>query len=293
VTICAAAICKLEEQEVILAISDRMITSGDIEFEGTQTKIFQFRPWVFALGAGDHAVHSAISFETEQGITSGQYVEPTVRNVARLYAQNFAALRREQAEQKFLIPLGLDCTTFVSKQKSIRPELVLRLADGLLEENLDITTLILGVDPTGPHMYVVGDPGTVTCLDGAGFAAIGSGGRQARSSFMFAGYTRQWPFDRALLQLYQAKRQAEVAPGVGRATDILCLGCGEWVLRINEQDNQPLMRFLDESYRETNDKSRVCAEQIIQRMNNQFKINIQAGGLPPPAEEKESKSTEK
>jgi len=64
------------------------------------------------------------------------------------------------------------------------------------------------------------------CEDQTAFVAIGSGGRHAESQFMLAKYSGGVPNAEALLLAYSAKRNAEIAPGVGAETDIFVIGPG-------------------------------------------------------------------
>jgi hypothetical protein len=68
-TVCAAALCKNGPQDVILAISDRMVTSGDIEFESDRTKVFGFPPLkVACLGAGTQDYSFPIALATKKAV---------------------------------------------------------------------------------------------------------------------------------------------------------------------------------------------------------------------------------
>ncbi len=65
--------------------------------------------------------------------------------------------------------------------------------------------------------------GEIACYDSVGFAAIGYGRRHAESQFMFARYTSAARPTDAILLTYVAKKRAEVAPGVGMATDMFII----------------------------------------------------------------------
>ena len=232
-TVCAAAICMAGTQQMLLGISDRMLTSGDIEFETGQTKVFGFSPNIFAQFAGDSDAHFAVATETHLAVLKNGI--SSVGEVARLYAQNALSLRRRRAEGIHLAPLGLDTETFISRQQELLPELALSLAERLENEVLGLEAIIAGVDASGPHIYSVGGPPGLeehhqaVCRDMPGFWAIGSGARQFETMFMYQRYYRFCPFLDALLLMYSAKRRAEVSPGVGSATDVLVLGgdsCG-------------------------------------------------------------------
>jgi hypothetical protein len=101
--------------------------------------------------------------------------------------------------------------------------------------HLKAEAIIAGVDATGPHVYHVDDPGQSTCHDNAGFFAIGIGWRHFETVFMAQRYAPTRDFYDALLLTFSAKRQAEMAPGVGRATDMIIMEKnGSHVLPPNE-----------------------------------------------------------
>ena len=89
----------------------------------------------------------------------------------------------------------------------------------------DVETILTGVDQEVPytHIYLIKN-GDISCQDTIGFAAIGIGSWHANSQLMFAGHTRWKSFPETLLLVYSAKKRAEVAPGVGEATDMITIG---------------------------------------------------------------------
>lgn len=225
-TICIAAICTWGAQKMIVGASDRMLTAGDIEFEPSQSKIFALTPTghVIALTAGDTAAQTEICTKTSQQLTKRTVTD--IGEIADIYGHQFAACRRRRSEQAILAPLGLDIESFAARQREMLPQLVDRIATDLRDHKLEAETIITGVDASGGHIYVIRDPGEIARNDGVGFAAIGLGEWHAASQFMFRRYTSQWTFPRASMLTYSAKKRAEVAPGVGRETDMFYIGPG-------------------------------------------------------------------
>jgi len=196
-----------------------MLTVGDVEFETIQTKIFRLKPRVVSLVAGLHAEATLINMRTGN-FTDG--IED-VGEIAKLHAEQYASRRRELAEKKFLSALGLTIDSFPNRQRDMKPEAVLRLIDNLQWEDLGVEFIIAGTDSTGAHLYVIDDPGRAICHNGIAYVAIGLGARHAESAFMFSGYTRDWSAEQALYLAYKAKRRAEVAPSVGKLTDLFLI----------------------------------------------------------------------
>jgi 20S proteasome alpha/beta subunit len=106
-------------------------------------------------------------------------------------------------------------------QDKLSENLVLRLTRNIETQKLDLILLVAGVDSTGGHIHYIRDPGTSDCFDAVGFCAIGSGEHHAELTFIRSEYSPRLPLNRAVFLAYQAKRDAEMAPGVGsRYTDI-------------------------------------------------------------------------
>ncbi len=243
-TVCLATVC---ENSRIIGVADRMLTAGDIEFEPEQAKIWPLTTSVVAMVSGDSTVQIEILNRIQPVISDRILAEPAnwwgVRDVAELYASRQEEIRLERAERQILAPLGLNTASFLANQSQMASNLVDRLVSELSSYALPGTAAIIaGSDTQGPqtpdrrpgthpHLYVV-NGSQIHCYDGIGFAAIGIGDWHAQSQCMFAKHTRWRPFPETLLLTYSAKRHAEVAPGVGRDTDMFTVGpaLGSWTM---------------------------------------------------------------
>jgi hypothetical protein len=217
-TVCIAAICEWQGQPMIVGASDRMLTAGDIEFESKQSKIFLFNATQrsVCLIAGEHSEATFVCLQTQKLIDGVD----DIAKIAAIHAEQMASRRVYKAERKYLSPLRLTAETFIDKQRVMRPDRVHELTIDMQQEDLGVEFIIAGTDATGANLYVIDDPGLETCRNGVAYAAIGMGARHAESIFSLNQYTRKWSADAALCLAYQAKRQAELAPSVGRWTDL-------------------------------------------------------------------------
>src|SRR5262249_20809663 len=109
--------------------------------------------------------------------------------------------------------------TFFAHQRDLAEDVASRVMRALADQSAGVETIVAGVDEQGGHIFLIADPGQVTCYDGIGFAAIGNGSRHAASHLLQLGYTPRVPFPRAAILVHVAKKRAEVAPGVGPTTD--------------------------------------------------------------------------
>lgn len=180
-TVCVAAMC--DQAGVVVGAADRMLTSGDIEFEPPQTKIVALTSSIAALVAGDAAFQIEIMSRVQAEISEHLKVDPkvwlTVAEVSKMYEKHYAAVRRSQAEFRILAPLGLDSNSFIDRQRLMNSELVQKLASELLNfEVPETATIVTGVDTDGAHIYTARN-GIISCDDVVGFSAIGAGANHA------------------------------------------------------------------------------------------------------------------
>ena len=267
VTVCIATISQLESDGVqypmIIGATDRMLTAGDIEFEPAQTKVFLFTNRVVALVAGDASFQIAVCSDAGLELRDNQNVD--VKTVAETYSRAFVRYRREQAELRYLSPLGLDLQSFIQNQKHMSQETIDNLIYKLEHSKIRAQTIITGTDMDGTaHIYTVKDPGTVSCEDAVGFAAIGIGEWHADSFFMFNRYNKYRFLSEALFLTYAAKRRAEVAPGVGIETDMFV---------IDSTATQPTSAYTAASL-EVIDKLKITYENYISGMGINLRTSL-------------------
>jgi hypothetical protein len=256
-TVCIAAICG---KNSIFGACDRMLTSGDIEFEpaldaiskpiisypgsmgfNTNAKIFPLTNSIVALTAGDSGLQEEI-LQSVCAVIQSKLQEPpprwyTVREAVDVYLWCYDLAKAKRAQSAIYAPLGLDKKTFIERQGQMSDGFVseitkqLQRFDSIFADSYGVETILTGIDEDGglrrPHIYSVikstrGD--VVTCCDSVGFAAIGSGARHAESQFMMAGHTPFSELPETLFLTYLAKKRSEVAPGVGEGTDMFAIG---------------------------------------------------------------------
>jgi 20S proteasome alpha/beta subunit len=90
--------------------------------------------------------------------------------------------------------------------------------------DFNVSLLIAGIDEEGAHLFDVTNPGgAFQDHEPIGFHAIGSGGFQAIQAMISFGHTGKKILAETLFHVYAAKRRAEVAPGVGKDTDMMVI----------------------------------------------------------------------
>ena len=224
-TVCVAAIA---DERWILAAADRMITTGDIEYEPPRSKIVNVSNAISILWAGDASAQDeilpAVLREVGDRIEKNKEEWWLVSDVARLYQKHYFSLWRRRAEARVLAPVNLDSGQLVRAVKDMADSRWKYLVEEVSKvEPLGVQAIIFGLDPSGTHIFVASDD-RLECHDGVAFAAIGAGYRHAESFLMFAKHTASRSTPETLFDVYSAKKFAEAAPSVGEQTDLWFMG---------------------------------------------------------------------
>lgn len=225
-TVCIAALFKWNYAAVgepakhgtaAITASDRMITSVDVQYEPQQQKVAFFGRTLI-LVAGDIGIHSQAIADTAKEI-GNRTLGP--HDIALIYGRSVQAVNRRHAENEILAPLGLNSDTFHAQQKDFSEGFVNTIVSQLQNRRpVDVEALVVGSDGESAHIYSVDAYGHDTNLDGVGFGAIGIGAWHAKSRLMQVGHTQNRIFAPTMAAVFAAKKNAEIAPGVGVHTDI-------------------------------------------------------------------------
>lgn len=200
-----------------LTASDRMITAADLQYEPQQQKMALFGKSII-LVAGDIGIHSQAVADTEREV-GGRDLPP--HDLAMIYGRAIQAINRRQAENEILAPLGMNTETFHAQQKDLSENFVNTILGQLQNRRpVDTETLVVGSNGEAAEIYLVDAYGNDTRLNGVGFGAIGIGGWHAKSRLMQAGHVSSRLFASTLAVLFAAKKNSEIAPGVGSSTDM-------------------------------------------------------------------------
>jgi 20S proteasome alpha/beta subunit len=184
---------------------DRMITAGDIQYEPQQTKFAIMTPRILVSIAGDYSIHSEALLETRKQIGINANIHP--QSVAILYGKAIQAIKRRQAEDLHLAPLGMNTDTFLAQQRELLDSVANRLTDQLQNfEGQEVEALVVGSDGHDVLLYSVDTKGMIYYLNDVGFGAIGMGAWHAKSRLMQNGYVNTAVYAQALAAAYAAKK---------------------------------------------------------------------------------------
>jgi hypothetical protein len=278
-TICIAAI---HNDGGIIGVADKMISDVTMAFEpkGISKKIFCLAGGIFAFNAGHVALQAEI-METLQSSCNtaknkGRTKTYTVREMVDDYVGCYSQIKRTRIRNAVFAPWKLDEDSFLARQKEFSDVFVRDLMDQVARFQMpDVATIFAGVDAsTGniePHIYCVkcgyGEI-TIDCFDSVGYATVGSGAIHVESYFMFSKFTRHFSMPKVMALCYFAKRRSELAPNVGKETDMVLIGP---TLGFNKNlENVLDYKMLSKIYDDINDNEKTVTDAAINKIYDEL-----------------------
>src|SRR5258708_5039477 len=217
-TVCIAGICN--QGKTIVVAADRMVTAGppmNLEFEHDRSKVSKLTSSCAAMNAGD----ALLAHDILRSVRGGLQNEPDVDAVVGLLVEAYTRARQVRIEEQ-LRAIGLTLATFLAEGLKQLGPLFPNMVQQVTQMNANVELLVAGFTTQGDaRVAFVHNPGAVRWFDPLGFHAVGSGGMHAAMALISLGHSISDPPERAVLNVYEAKRKAEVAPGLGRQTDVL------------------------------------------------------------------------
>lgn len=221
-TICIAAIC--EKGSSLILATDSMVTNEglSIQFEHPTKKMTPLSDSCIALTAGDALAHTEL-FNMVQGEIT-KLKAPSVPEVVSKIKECYQRIRKSEIKEKLLSPRGFnDFEDFYQAQRVLIPDIALTIQNQIDRYEYGLEILVAGISAEVAHIYGISDPGTSKCFDAIGFHAIGSGLPHAVNILIARGCYQGSDLKEALLIVYEAKKMAEKAPGVGANITDICI----------------------------------------------------------------------
>lgn len=217
-TVCIAAI--YGKDQGIIAVADKMFTSAPgiltVHEVNENNKILQLNKTTIAMIAGNVTNASSIVTELIAQTKDNDKIESVALKAAEIYKKHLAKAIEDNALSRW----GLTVDEFMEKQKSLDQQLVNNLNQVILQANLEVSIIIAGCDSVGPRLFIVDNPGNVSCLDATGIVYAGSGSAHASLSTVDSRYQKSNDFGEVLYTVFKAKKKAEYDPNVGKYTSV-------------------------------------------------------------------------
>ena len=222
-TICIGALCTSEAPgDTVVLASDRMVTWIGTQFEHPVPKIHSVCPTAQVLIAGDALAGEDVVRRAHVQLAGAPV---PVKDAAEAVANSYGDERMGRAEAQVLKPRGLTLAQFYQMHQQLVPQITGGLDTALAAFDLGVELIVAGVDGAGGHLHTVMNPGGIQiCHDLIGYIAVGSGGTHALQSMIGLHHSPSQSLTQAVFQVLTSKQRAEVAPGVGRETDLIVIG---------------------------------------------------------------------
>ena len=196
-----------------------------------------------ALSSGDALAHSEVCRLAVDNL--GGLMRPTVGTMVDAIKQSYFIHRNKRIEERFLAPRGWTRESFYGGRIVVPPDLMMVVDSQISNFDYGVSFIIAGTDARDGHIYGLRHPGEVDCYDGLGYHAIGIGAMHAVSSLITNGYTPSLNAKWATYFVYEAKRNAENAPGVGSMTDLGVID-GETCHILDNESIEALKKIYDQ-----------------------------------------------
>lgn len=261
-TICIGTLCA--KRKIAIFASDRMLTNPvlSVEFEHDEPKYQGLSKTCVALTAGEALAPTELCEEVTSEVK--KKASPKIYDITKIMCDKYRECKMRRVEEIYFRPRDLSIEEYMRVQKHLNENVVLRLERAIESEEMRMSVIVVGVDNTGAHLFLVTDPGQSTCLDRIGFHAIGSGLPHAISTFIAFNYTPNIDLKTATYITYEAKKSAEKAPGVGKtATDMGIISSKEIRVIKPEEINK-----LEEIYQEKTRLERASIAEIDEMISS-------------------------
>jgi 20S proteasome alpha/beta subunit len=246
-TVCIGAICQSGDDQISVVAADRMMTYGspmNLQTEPPLKKIIPLTDSCVLLFSGSvfDGEEVAKRVKTEIGAANA-----TVHQIAERVSAAYVDLKRKRVEETILQPfLGIGFSEFRALAAQAPASQVLNQVIAMIgQHNLNLELLVSGSDDSGCHLDIIDHPGMLLKVGQTGFATIGSGGLHAAVWLSLSKHTRLASYADTVYNIYEAKKAAEVAPGVGQETDIGVIVGGKFSFL-----DGPMFELLEKAHKE-------------------------------------------
>ncbi len=217
-TVCIAALAE-NEKSVVLA-SDKMISKQmpPIEYEHDVEKIIKVAENFYILIAGTMNNAIEIINKVKPQIRENQTPNEKFEKVKKAYAD----YRDEKIVDEILRSQGFHSfQDFQGRQQSLNKDVATQIQGLIGKANLQTVMTLVAIDKEKCHLKVLIHPGSL--VNPIEYATTGSGELHATQSLISANYKKSEDLDAATYLVFEAKKRAEVAPGVGPLTEMIVL----------------------------------------------------------------------
>jgi 20S proteasome alpha/beta subunit len=216
-TICVAAIgVDDKNKEIIVFATDHMVSIGNLgQFEKTISKFKEINANTVAMLSGNPLIFDEL---LKDCCKSKDFDE-----IKEIIHKNMGQVKDAQIKSQILDIFKMDFEYIKEILKGeVRNEYMAHILRSLAEASLQTSILLIGFKEHQAQITEVREIGMQDYRD-IDFGCIGSGSVQAMNTLLFQRHSKSDSLAVTLYNVYKAKRNAEVAVGVGEETDIVIL----------------------------------------------------------------------
>jgi hypothetical protein len=212
----------------MVVAADRMFTIGaplNVEFEPPISKIESMNAACLAMGSGNSLAVAEILRRTKDRFTNSP--AQSIGAIAGAVLEEYQKFRNDSLDQQLIGPaLGPDFVLHRSRGGTLpqylqsQGQIYAQLFMQSQQFNLNVEIIVTGIDSSGSHNYVISHPGQMVPFDKIGYAITGSGATHASIKLALELQNAKMSLADTLYSVYAAKLASEVAPGVGKETEM-------------------------------------------------------------------------
>ena len=254
-TICIAAIGKEANGEVIVFATDHMVTLPTVgQFEMTVEKYKLITSNTIAMLSGETLLFNDVIEPCKNNCTFDE-MKTRIRT-------KMSEIKTNRIQKELLDTYKL---TYANLQDLLKTPLQNPYAGNLFETiskyTLNTIVVLIGFKSHEAQITEITEAKNAEARE-IGFDAIGTGGMQAVNTLMFQRHSKNNDVSTTVYNVYKAKRNAEVAVGVGKETDMLILR-ESGIEKIDEGKIKILSQIYEEElkYGKSNEKLKNVVEK--------------------------------
>ncbi|MGA2884653.1 MAG: hypothetical protein ABSE80_05820 [Halobacteriota archaeon] len=215
-TICIAAVGQgPNNKELIVFATDHMISHPMGQFEMTLQKYKMINDNTAAMLAGDPLIFDTLIKDcTEDDHFDG---------MAQKIQNSLNGVKNEAIQKQLLDRFKLDFNYLKEVLRGpIQNPFLNNMLESVVKFTLNTVVILIGFKEDEAQITEIGEVKIANVRD-ISFDAVGSGSVQATNTLLFQRHSKNDSLATTIYDVYKAKRNAEVAQGVGKETDLMVL----------------------------------------------------------------------
>ena len=258
-TICITAIC--DNYKTLVLASDSMLTSPMLEFEQPTKKMTPLSSHCIAMTAGNALAHTELFNSVRCSIEVLK--SPPVSQIVEKIKACYQLIRKREICERILKPKGFDgFEEFWQAQRIMQPDISMNIQFEINSYDYELSIITAGISNDRAQVYSIEDPGTSQCYDSIGFHAIGSGFPHAINALTARVCHQNLPLEEVFMIVYEAKKMAERAPGVGLKSNFTIIN-DKKITNISEEAIDKLPPIYEKWLRKDEDWKKELESTII------------------------------